>query len=74
MRKQENAVIAKTIWGNLSQIALDALDDLTKRYSFVRTFWRERTSKMQTQQCSCSPSHGSSSFSLANKDRLFCTK
>jgi hypothetical protein len=33
MRKQKNAVIAKAIWGNLSQIALDALDDLTKRYS-----------------------------------------
>jgi hypothetical protein len=33
MRKQKNTVIAKTIWGNLSQIALDALDDLTKRYS-----------------------------------------
>jgi len=33
MRKQKNVVIAKTIWGNLSQIALDALGDLTKRYS-----------------------------------------
>jgi hypothetical protein len=33
MRKQKNTVIAKTIWGDLSQIALDALDDLTKRYS-----------------------------------------
>ena len=33
MRKQKNVVIAKTIWGNLSQIALDALEDLTKRYS-----------------------------------------
>ncbi len=33
MRKQKNATIAKTVWGNLSRIALDALDDLTKRYS-----------------------------------------
>ena len=33
MRKQENAVLAKTIWGNMPQIALDALNDLTKRYS-----------------------------------------
>ena len=33
MRKQKNAAIAKTVWGNLSQIALDALDDLTKKYS-----------------------------------------
>jgi hypothetical protein len=33
MRKQKNAVIAKTIWGNVSQIALDALDDLTKKHS-----------------------------------------
>jgi hypothetical protein len=33
MRKQKNTVIAKTIWGDLSQIALDALDDLTKRHS-----------------------------------------
>jgi hypothetical protein len=33
MRKQNNAAIAKTVWGNLSRIAIDALDDLTKRYS-----------------------------------------
>jgi hypothetical protein len=33
MRKQKNAVIAKTIWGNVSQIALDALDDLTRKHS-----------------------------------------
>jgi len=33
MRKQRNAEIAKAVWGNVSQIALDALNDLTKRYS-----------------------------------------
>jgi hypothetical protein len=33
MKKSKNAAMAETIWGNMSQIALDALEDITKRYS-----------------------------------------
>src|SRR2546425_445014 len=33
MKKPKNAAMAETIWGHMSQIALDALEDITKRYS-----------------------------------------
>ena len=33
MTRPKNAIIAETLWGNMSQLALDALEDLTRRYS-----------------------------------------
>ena len=33
MTRPKNAIIAETLWGNMSQLALDALEDLTSRYS-----------------------------------------
>ena len=38
MTRPSNAVVAEALWGNLSQIALDVLEDLTKRYSLRITF------------------------------------
>ncbi len=33
MTRPKNAAVAEALWGNISQIALEALEDLTKRYS-----------------------------------------
>jgi len=33
MTRPKNAIIAETLWGNIPQLALDALEDLTSRYS-----------------------------------------
>ena len=33
MTRRRNAEIAESMWGNMSQIAIDALEDLTRRYS-----------------------------------------
>ena len=33
MTRPKNAIIAETLWGNMSQLALDALEDLTRRFS-----------------------------------------
>jgi hypothetical protein len=38
MTRPSNAVMAETMWGNMSQTALDVLADLTKRYSLRIAF------------------------------------
>jgi hypothetical protein len=38
MMRPNNAVLAETIWGKMSQAALDVLEDLTRRYSLRITF------------------------------------
>ena len=38
MTRPNNAVLAETIWGKMSQAALDVLDDLTRRYSLRIAF------------------------------------
>ena len=38
MTRPGNAEVAEALWGKLSQIALDVLEDLTKRYSLRIAF------------------------------------
>jgi hypothetical protein len=33
MTRRSNAEVAQTVWGSMSQIAIDNLEDLTKKYS-----------------------------------------
>ncbi|MGA8212831.1 MAG: hypothetical protein WB799_04515 [Candidatus Sulfotelmatobacter sp.] len=38
MTRSSNAVVAETLWGKMSQTAVDVLEDLTKRYSLRISF------------------------------------